>query len=240
MFQSIRKLRTQDLRAAVASESNGSRKPSFDSRILDTLLLQNKEPQLGAHVLWHRRRYSHHGIYVGDGRVVHYAGYVSGFATGPVEEVSLAEFAHNRPIWIRRTPHPLFPAEEAVRRARMRVGENRYQLLRNNCEHFCEWCLYGEPRSFQIECLSHFERVLVVMILAAAALVHHRWRLKIRNAPLLKSAYARAWRNTIHMDSPRCSNGDSAAAGTASATHRIRPPTFSMGCAAQIVRGVSP
>ena len=36
-------------------------------------------------------------------------------------------------------------------RARSRVGEDCYRLLTNNCEHFCEWCLRGEPRSYQIE-----------------------------------------------------------------------------------------
>jgi hypothetical protein len=31
------------------------------------------------------------------------------------------------------------------------VGEDRYRLLTNNCEHFCEWCLHGTARSFQVE-----------------------------------------------------------------------------------------
>jgi hypothetical protein len=38
-----------------------------------------------------------------------------------------------------------------MRRARSRLGENRYGLLRNNCEHFCEWCVQGIPRSYQVE-----------------------------------------------------------------------------------------
>jgi len=31
------------------------------------------------------------------------------------------------------------------------MGEDRYRLLTNNCEHFCEWCLRGTARSFQVE-----------------------------------------------------------------------------------------
>jgi hypothetical protein len=31
------------------------------------------------------------------------------------------------------------------------VGEDCYRLFTNNCEHFCEWCLRGEPRSYQVE-----------------------------------------------------------------------------------------
>jgi hypothetical protein len=44
-----------------------------------------------------------------------------------------------------------FDAREVVRRARSRLGEDRYRLLTNNCEHFCEWCPQGERRSYQIE-----------------------------------------------------------------------------------------
>jgi hypothetical protein len=36
-------------------------------------------------------------------------------------------------------------------RARSRVGENRYRFFSNNCEHFSEWCVNGEPRSLQVE-----------------------------------------------------------------------------------------
>jgi hypothetical protein len=42
---------------------------------------------------------------------------------------------------------------EIVRRARSRLGENRYRFLSNNCEHFSEWCVNGEHRSPQVECL---------------------------------------------------------------------------------------
>ena len=33
----------------------------------------NDEPSLGAHLISPRNGYSHHGIYVGSGRVIHYA-----------------------------------------------------------------------------------------------------------------------------------------------------------------------
>jgi Lecithin retinol acyltransferase len=93
----------------------------------------------------------HHGIYVGDGNVVHYAGLARGHFRGRIEEVSLAQFAHGRSVWTRSCDLPTFGAQEVIRRARSRVGENRYRILRNNCEHFCEWCLRGESRSYQVE-----------------------------------------------------------------------------------------
>ena len=107
----------------------------------------------GSHVVTPRRGYLHHGIYVGDGNVVHYAGLAHGLHRGPVEEISLAGFSHGRPVWIKPSAATSFEPREVVRRARSRVGEDSYRLLTNNCEHFCEWCLRGMPRSYQVEAL---------------------------------------------------------------------------------------
>lgn len=109
------------------------------------------ELPIGAHLVTPRRGYSHHGIYVGGGRVVHYAGLCRGVHRGPVEEVSLARFARGCGFRIEPCVCPRFAPQEVVRRARSRLGENRYRLLSNNCEHFCQWCLCGEPRSLQVE-----------------------------------------------------------------------------------------
>ena len=93
----------------------------------------------------------HHGIYIGDGRVVHYAGLARGQFRGRIEDVSLAQFANGHTVWTRSSDLPAFAPQDVIRRARSRVGENRYRILRNNCEHFCEWCLRGESRSYQVE-----------------------------------------------------------------------------------------
>jgi hypothetical protein len=118
---------------------------------LDTLLVWGEEPETGSHLVSPRRGYMHHGIYVGEGRVVHYAGLARGRFRGRIEEVSLAKFADGRSVWTRNSHLPAFVPQEVIRRARARVGENRYRVFRNNCEHFCEWCLRGEPRSYQVE-----------------------------------------------------------------------------------------
>jgi hypothetical protein len=115
------------------------------------LLVAEQEPSLGSHVVTPRRGYLHHGIYVGGGKVVHYAGLARGLQRGPVEEVSLACFTRGRPVWVKADEPASFDSQEVIRRARSRVGEDRYRLLSNNCEHFCEWCLRGERRSYQVE-----------------------------------------------------------------------------------------
>jgi hypothetical protein len=106
---------------------------------------------LGSHVVTPRRHYLHHGIYVGDGKIVHYAGLANGLQRGPVEETSLVFFSRGHPILFRSHADSSFDPCDVIRRARSRIGEDSYCLLTNNCEHFCEWCLHGKPRSYQVE-----------------------------------------------------------------------------------------
>ena len=113
---------------------------------------------LGAHLLTPRRGYTHHGIYVGNGKVVHYAGLCRSLARGPVEEVSLEEFADGQAVHVKIGASALYSAAVIIERARSRLGENRYRITTNNCEHFCEWCLRGEPRSEQVERLLAWPR----------------------------------------------------------------------------------
>jgi hypothetical protein len=107
----------------------------------------------------HRRGYTHHGIYLGGGRVVHYAGRIK-YPRGLIEEISLAEFSEGRAVRTEKLESGRFNRQEVVHRALSRLGESRYDLLRNNCEHFCNWCGSGEHRSFQVECLSAPLRLL--------------------------------------------------------------------------------
>ena len=109
------------------------------------------EPPRGAHLATMRHGYSHHGVYIGGGRVVHYAGLSGGlWQCGPVEEVSLLRFGHGNAIRVVEHGTPAYSPEEIVRRARSRLGEDDYRLLTNNCEHFCNWCVCGVSRSAQI------------------------------------------------------------------------------------------
>jgi hypothetical protein len=106
---------------------------------------------LGSHLVTPRRGYLHHGIHVGARKVVHYSGLAHGLRRGPVEEVPFAHFARGQRVWVRSEALSDFDVREVVCRARSRVGEDRYRLLTNNCEHFCKWCLRGTARSFQVE-----------------------------------------------------------------------------------------
>jgi cell wall-associated NlpC family hydrolase len=108
---------------------------------------------IGAHLVTRRFGYTHHGIYVGDGKVLHYAGWSRSLRRAPVQEASLREFADGHEIRVERTPDTRYSRDEVVRRAYLRLGEDCYRVTTNNCEHFCAWCLCGESRSDQIDAL---------------------------------------------------------------------------------------
>jgi len=126
----------------------------------DAPLKSGHEPPLGAHLVTRCAFYTHHGIYIGGGRVIHYAGLAHGLRRGPVEAISLESFARSRTIRIRQE-HQSFDPHEVMARARSRLGECNYRILTNNCEHLCAWALRGEFRSQQVERLLRAPRLIV-------------------------------------------------------------------------------
>ena len=60
----------------------------------ESLSVASPAPRLriGDHLVSARRFTSHHGIYVGNGRVIHYGGLASGLQSGPVKASPLEDF----------------------------------------------------------------------------------------------------------------------------------------------------
>lgn len=104
----------------------------------------------GAHLVSQREGYTHHGIYVGHGQVIHYGGFHGSSTRRPIEYVALHRFARGSGISVRSEPDAAYSGADVVERARSRLGEDDYQLLTNNCEHFCTWCVLGRGRSEQV------------------------------------------------------------------------------------------
>jgi hypothetical protein len=154
----------------------------------EQLAPKRQEPPLGSHLITPRRGYLHHGIYVGDGKVVHYAGLAGGLHRGPVEEVPLARFTRGRPVWLKSRGPASFECREVIQRARSRVGEDCYRLLTNNCEHFCEWCLRGEHRSYQVEALLTRVRAVYATIRLLAQPVNVLGRIGLRPSRAVTNA----------------------------------------------------
>lgn len=118
--------------------------------ITDALNKHLSLPKLGDHLETPRTGYYHHGIYIGNEKVVHYYGLADGLNSGPVEEVSLYKFMQKRKFKIKLHPNCKFSRQEIVHRARSRVSEKEYDLIFNNCEHFVNWCIYNVNESKQV------------------------------------------------------------------------------------------
>jgi hypothetical protein len=132
----------------------------------DWVLERGAEPPLAAHLVAPRRFYTHHGIYAGNGRVIHYAGLAYGWGRGPVEDVPLERFARGHAVLV-RPDRRRFDCRKVVERARSRLGESRYRILTNNCEHLCAWALRDELHSAQVERILALPRALFRRLFAA-------------------------------------------------------------------------
>lgn len=142
------------------------------------------EPPLGAHLVTPRRGYSHHGIYVGDNKVVHYAGLSGSMRGYAVQELSIVDFSAGHGVVVKQERRAEYVGQDAIRRARSRLGENRYRLLTNNCEHFCSWCLFGESHSEQVrQCIAHPYRVIRTAIMLLKALLESGSKVRPRFVP---------------------------------------------------------
>lgn len=106
--------------------------------------------EAGAHLVSERDGYAHHGIYAGNGWVIHYGGFHRSARRCPVECITLGRFAAREGIRVQPEPDAVYTGTTVVERARSRLGEDRYRLLTNNCEHFCTWCVWGVGRSEQV------------------------------------------------------------------------------------------
>ena len=117
--------------------------------------VDNPAPRLriGDHLLSPRRFITHHGIYVGNRQVIHYAGLTSGLQGGPVKVSALEEFLEGHPYTVREYKTRTYSREESLERARTRIGEDRSHPVLNNCEHFVTWCITGKTRSTQVDLL---------------------------------------------------------------------------------------
>ncbi|NEQ45342.1 MAG: hypothetical protein F6K00_18120 [Leptolyngbya sp. SIOISBB] len=90
--------------------------------------------------------YEHHGIDCGDEAIIHY------YKGGDVPTVTSTPrelFARGGRIFVKSRSLAFLPPI-VVQRAKSRLGEQRYDLLTNNCEHFANWCKTGRSDSEQL------------------------------------------------------------------------------------------
>jgi len=104
----------------------------------------------GDHLISPRTGYSHHGLYLGNNQVIHYTGFSQGRHHGVIAITSLAEFCQGESFTVQTYPFRLYSHDESADRACSRLGEDWYDVLLNNCEHFVTWCVLGIHSSHQV------------------------------------------------------------------------------------------
>jgi hypothetical protein len=85
----------------------------------------------------------HHGIECGDGSVIHYDG-------GKVVRIPIATFCDGNQYFTKHYSHCNSDLV-VIKLAESRLGESKYSLFSNNCEHFARWCKTGQHDSEQIK-----------------------------------------------------------------------------------------
>ena len=118
-----------------------------------------RELKYGDHIRVKRDLYYHHGIYVGDGNVIHYCG-PDGDSIEPPENVFVSkttiEFFSQGGI-VETASLNLFEMlfarsrKARVKKANELIGTGNYNFLHNNCETLANKCCYRKTLSSQIE-----------------------------------------------------------------------------------------
>ncbi len=89
--------------------------------------------------------YEHHGIDCGDGTIIHY----SKVGEAEIARTPQSAFAQGGSVYVKPVATAFIP-EFVIERAESRLGERRYDLFFNNCEHFADWCKTGREECDQL------------------------------------------------------------------------------------------
>ncbi|WP_373601137.1 lecithin retinol acyltransferase family protein [Paraclostridium bifermentans] len=97
--------------------------------------------------------YKHFGIYINDDCVIHYDGKIDDrfLREMCIRQTTLDRFLASKDSFsIYNFNCSDIDACEVVSRAKSRIGEENFNLIFNNCEHFGLWCKTGVSKSNQV------------------------------------------------------------------------------------------
>lgn len=131
-----------------------------------------------------RGAYEHYAIYAGNNKVIHYAGESSDFGDKiTIHEASFEEFLKDGKMYFvvvfdDTCTYRLqsvtkfiisgyfddsgiqwkekYSNEDTLERAYSRIGEAKYSIVNNNCEHFALWCKTGKSVSTQVRLIAKY------------------------------------------------------------------------------------
>jgi hypothetical protein len=123
----------------------------------------------GDHVYVWRRGYSHHGVEVDGGQVIHFSGTPGNRRGARIRRTTMEEFTGPRGKLRYRRYGQQLPPDLAVERAESKVGQSGYSLFSNNCEHFATWCVHDRTASAQVNGASATGAIVSATAAGAAA-----------------------------------------------------------------------
>lgn len=116
---------------------NGKDSLDLNKRIMRLLAKEDTNLLQADHLYVQRSTYTHHGLYLGGGEVIHYLR-GEGITTDSIET-----FANGAQVFVKKSLMK-YNREIVIGRAFTRLGENQYNLASNNCEHYVCWCRNGD------------------------------------------------------------------------------------------------
>ena len=115
----------------------------------------------------------------------------------PVEE-----FCQGQPIAVIEHEHAS-PSGVTLRRAMGRIGEQNYNLLFNNCEHFATWCKTGRHRSDQVnsvlERARHWSQLMPSALMKGLELLVQRGLLDDNSRAMAREGVAKLERLRLNL-----------------------------------------
>ncbi|MEM0554025.1 MULTISPECIES: lecithin retinol acyltransferase family protein [Aeromonas] len=101
---------------------------------------------IGDHLVTPQPEGHHHGIFVGDDKVIHCLPSPAGGHSGQLALTSLAEFSQHCIIEVKPHAQRLFSREESLIRAYARLNEGEQGQPFASGEQFVSWCIEGLAR----------------------------------------------------------------------------------------------
>lgn len=107
----------------------------------------------------------HYGIYVSDSCIIQYGKASDIFQDSSEVSVlvgTIKEFVGNKYIEVRE--YSLLEKlkknskEKIIKKAKERIGEKKYNILNNNCEHFVNECVFNKHESLEAKQYSENQR----------------------------------------------------------------------------------
>lgn len=98
--------------------------------------------------------YKHFGIYINEDCVIHYDGKIDDkfLRKMCIRKTTMDRFlAGNESFKVCKFKNNFTEPFEVVKRANSRIGEQNFNIIFNNCEHFGHWCQTGVSKSNQVD-----------------------------------------------------------------------------------------